>query len=210
VLSVKLALTAGVLGTIVALGFVLSGSPLNIAGTNGVHAYSSIAQVSGGQKSCQPGGTLPKATSAIRVSLSANVGPQVELTVLSGSRIITKGSRAAGWGVDESITVPVKPMPRAVHNIRVCTSLGPTIEDVQINGSPVGVKAANGKVIRTVWLRMEYMRPAHKSWLSIAPSIAERIGFGRAPSGTWIVYLVGAIIIAIAALASRLILWEVR
>jgi hypothetical protein len=206
--SVRITLLAAVLCTIFALLIVLSGSPLTVVGTNGVPLYTPIAYAKGGTRFCQDGGTLPAGTTAIRVSLSANIGPRVTVTVFSGPTLITSGVHPSGWGVDETVTVGVKPLPEAVPNVFICAALGPAIESIQVNGARVKLTSTSGATRTPVWLRTEYMRPGRSSWLSLAQSVAQRVGFDRAPSGTWLAYLVT--MIAVAALASRLILWELR
>ena len=59
-------------------------------------------------------------------------------------------------------------------------------------------------------LRFEYLRPGSSSWWSLASSVAHRMGLGRSPAGTWIVFFLIAIMIAVAALASLMVLREMR
>lgn len=203
--SVRLALAAGLTVTAVTLGVVLSRAPLTVAGTNGIPAKFAIAYVHGNEVNCQGGRTVPAGTQAVRVSLSANVGPRVGLEVLSGSTVVAEGDRESGWGIDETVTVPIERVPRTIHGARICTTLGPAAEPIQVNGARVqsgGVPA--------VWLRMEYLRPGRSSWLSLASSIARRMGIAHAPSGAWGAYLVIAFMIAVCVVSSRLLLRELR
>jgi hypothetical protein len=57
---------------------------------------------------------------------------------------------------------------------------------------------------------MEYLRPGRKSWWSLASSVAHHMGLGHAASGTWIVFLVLALMLTVVILASRLALRELR
>jgi hypothetical protein len=207
--AVGIALGAGLLLTAIAIGVVLSRSPYTVAGTNSVFAEGTAKIVYDGQSGCQTGETLPRGTSAIRVSLSANVGPRVAIRVLDGSRVLTQGERAAGWGVAETVTVPVRPLSRAIHNVRVCTSTGRPIENLQINGTPASSRSVKGN-LDGVTLRMEYLRPGTTSWLSLARATSRRLGLGRAASGTWIVFVLLALMITVAGLASRLTYREMR
>jgi Predicted membrane protein (DUF2142) len=199
----RLALAAGLTVMAAALGVVLSRPPLTVAGTNGVRL---TADAPSRAPTCQPGGTLPRGVTAIRLSLVANTGPSVSVRVVSGSTILTRGERASGWGVDETVTVPLEPVARAIPGVRVCVTLGPAAEVIYATGARVRTPAG-AQVIR---LRLEYLRPGSGSWLSLVPSIAHHMGLARAPSGTWVAYAVIAVMLAASALALRLVLREPR
>lgn len=208
--SVKIALAMGLALTVAALGAVLSHPPLTVAGTNSIPVEPDVAELRGGSRGCQTSGTLPRGTSAIRISASANIGPSVTLKVVSGPLVIAHGERDAGWGIDETVTVPVKRVPRTIPDARICIAFGPAIEPIEINGVLVQTTTAGGRTRRVVRLRVEYLRPGHASWWSLAFSVARRMGLGHAPSGAWIVFLLIALMITVATLASRLILREPR
>jgi hypothetical protein len=201
--AVRLALATGLLITVVALGVVLSSSPMAVAGSDQVPAKLAVEHIYGRQTSCQGGGTLPRGTTAIRVSLSANIGPQVNLEVLSGLKLVTEGERDTGWGVDENVTVPVGRVPRTIPDARICVTTGPVVEPLQVNGLPV--RTAGGVV---VLLRLEYLRPGSSSWLSLVASVAHRMGLAHAPAGTWVAYLLIAVMLAVTVIASRLVVRE--
>jgi hypothetical protein len=171
-LSVRLALAAGLTVTAIAFGLVLAQTPLVLAGTNGVPADFAVTFLHRGGTFCQRGGTLPVGTVAIRVSLSANAGPRVSLQALSGSRVIAAGERGAGWGTDETLTVPVARVARTVGDARVCVTVGQAAEPIQVNGARVQT-AGSGEA---VWLRLEYLRHGAASWASLAASVAHRMG----------------------------------
>jgi hypothetical protein len=203
-LRVRLALAGGLSLFAVALGVVLLHSPLTVAGTNGVPARFAVEHIQGRDGGCQRVETVPAGTTAIRVSLSANVGPWVELRVLSGSRLVSEGERDAGWGVDETVTVPVRRVQGVLHGAMICTTVGSAIEPVQVNGS--WMRLPHNR--RVVQLRMEYLRPGGGSWLSLASSAARRMGLARAPGGAWVAYLAIALMFAVCVLSSRLVLRE--
>ncbi len=200
----KIALFAGLIALAVALGVLLSHAPLTVAGSNNVPANFAVTYTHGGEVVCQSGGTLPARTTAIRVSLSPNVGPTVRLKVFSGSTLLTEGAHQAGWGVDESLTVPVKRVARTTGATRICTTIGPAVEGVQVNG----IKSSSGP--GRYLLRMEYLRPGPSSWLSIASSVAHRVGVGHSPSGNWVAYALIILMLGVCILTSRLVLKEVR
>jgi hypothetical protein len=197
-LLVRLALAAGLTALAVALGVVLTRPPMTVIASDNVPATLAVASISHPTVACQAGGSVPQGTEQIRVSLSANTGPQVNLEVFSGSTLVTTGERDAGWGIDETVTVPVKRVAQTIPHARICTTIGPVVEPLQINGTRV--KIPNSAQV-TVLLRMEYLRPGHRSWLSLASSIAHDMGLAHAPSGTWVAYLLVAVMLAAVMLA---------
>jgi hypothetical protein len=203
---VRIAVAVGLVLLVVALAVVLSQSPLTVAGTNGVVANPRTLTAEPGSTVCAPAGTLPAGTSAIRLSLVGNAGPSVKLTARSGIETIASGERAAGWGIAESLTVPVNRVGAATPNTEICLTFGRTVEAIAINGSLVRT-AAGGEVPS---FRVEYLQTGSNSWWSLLSSVADRMGRGHAPSGTWIVFLLIALMISVAVLVSRLILRELR
>ncbi|MHB8241732.1 MAG: DUF2142 domain-containing protein [Solirubrobacteraceae bacterium] len=171
-----------------------------VIGANERTVHRALTFIAGDQHACQPGGTLPQGTQAIRLSLSANVGPKISVRVLSHSTTVTEGSHAAGWGVDETVTVPVTRVPRTIPNAIVCTDIGLAAEAVQVNGE----RAAG--VGRGVLLHMEYLAPSSTPWLSLVPGIAHNMGTAHAPSGTWVFYLAILAVVSMGVLASRTLL----
>jgi hypothetical protein len=208
--GVLIALAAGLALIAIAIGVVLSRAPLAVVGSNGIELSHGIAYAKGGSTGCQQAGTVPAGTTAIRVSAGVNTGPSVTVKVLSGTQVVTNGKRPSGWGIDETVTVPVKRVPRTIPNATICVTFGPSVEEIEINGAVVRAKSPGGRQIQAARLRVEYLRPAHQSWWSLISPLARRLGFGHAPSGTWIVYLLLALTIAIVVLASRLVLRELR
>jgi hypothetical protein len=208
--SVRIALAAGLALVAVAIGVVLTRPPVTVAGSNGVMAEHSVGVAQGGTTGCQAAGTVPAGTTGLRVSASVNVGPKVTARLLSGGRLITQGTRAAGWGIDESVTIPVRRVPRTIPNAQLCLTFGKSLEPVELVGEQVPITLANGRPGTTVRIRIEYLHQGHSSWWSLASTVAHRMGFGHAPSGTWIVFLLIALTITVSALASRLLLRDVR
>jgi hypothetical protein len=201
---VRFALAVGLALLLVAIAVVLSQSPLTFAGTNSVVANPRALVAVGGNTVCAPAGTVPAGTSAIRLSIVGNAGPHVKLTARSGVQTIASGERTAGWGIAESLTVPVNRVSEAAPNTEICLNFGPAVEPVAINGS-LARTFGGGQVPS---FRVEYLRPASSSWWSLASGVAQRMGWGHAPSGTWIVFLLIALMIAVAALAAWVVIRE--
>lgn len=208
--SVTVALAVGLALTAIAVVVTLAKSPITVAGTNSVPIRVEGELEKGDVGSCQSTGTIPSGTSAIRIAIEPHdIGPKVTVKVTSGSRILAEGEQPAGWGSASTVTVPVKRFNHAVSAARICTTIGATVQPFRFRGmrrpAPVGANK-----LQDVNLHMEYMQPGPKSWWSLIPSVAYHMGLGRAASGTWIVYLVLALMIAVAVLASRLTLKELR
>jgi hypothetical protein len=204
-LRVRLALAVGLVAVAIALGLVLTSAPLTVAATNGVAARPDVATVRRSRVICQRGETVPAGTTSIRVSLSANVGPSIGLEVLVGGKLVTSGKREAGWGVDETVTVPVSRVAQTVSDTRICLNIGPLAEALQVNGEKA--ETTNGH--RADLLRFEYLRPGSRSWLSGASALATHIGVTRG-AGAWVAYVALAAALAAAALASSMVLRELR
>jgi hypothetical protein len=207
--SVKIALAVALALVAVAIGAVLAHSPLTVAGANSVEAplYRN-GSVLGNSSSCEPAGTLPAGTSAIRISLGANADPKISVKVFVGSRLVTQGTRTPGGGLNASATVPVRRISNTVHDARLCITLGSSAEPIGIRG--IATRPAVNRVItlQDVKLRAEYLRPGPKSWWSLTSSIAYHFGLGRGAGGTWIGFLVLALMLAVAVIATRLTLKE--
>jgi hypothetical protein len=202
--SVRYALAVGLVAVAAALGVVLSRAPLTVAASNGIPARPDVTIIRGARVICQDGGAIPASTTAVRISLSANVGPSIHLTVLSHLQPVTSGSREAGWGTTETVTVPVARVAQTIESARLCLTLGPTAELIQVNGARGRTSTGAHRTL----LRFEYLLPGQRSWLSLASSVASRLGLARAAGGAWVAYVVVAGMIAVLVLASRLILRE--
>jgi hypothetical protein len=210
--SVKIALAAGLTLLAIGIGLTLLHSPMSVAHANGVPLEEDeIATTNKSATYCQAHELLPGGTSAIRISLNAFTGPRVRLVVTSGGQSITGGERGSGW-TSRVVTVPVKPLPRTVSGVTVCVSFRLRDETISVFGrtTPRATAAHDGRQTLRGRIWIEYLRPGERSWASLVPSIARRMGLGRAAAGTWIVLLALALLAAVAVLASSLVLEELR
>jgi hypothetical protein len=207
--SVTVAVAVGLTLMVIAIALVMTRSPLEVAATNSVPPKVDLELEKGEVASCQAAGALPRDTSAIRVAIEARaVGPMVTLEILSGSRVLTTGRQVAGWGPAPTVTVPVGRLAHTADNARICITVGPTVEPFRFRGIPRQPPLTGVGKLQSVTLRMEYLRSGPSSWWSLASSIAYHMGLGRAASGTWIVFLALALMLAVAILAARLTLEE--
>jgi hypothetical protein len=207
---VTIALAAGLSLLAAAIGVALAHSPAVVARKNGTSLKEDrIADTSQRARYCQAGELLPAGTTAIRLSLSAYTGPRVSVSVKAAGRTVTGGERGSGW-TGRVVTVPVKPLPRAVPAATVCASFAPRDEHMILFGeaTPRTVAAHDGPQALAGRMWIEYLRPGSSSWASLAPSTARRLGLGRAAAGTWNALLVLELLAAIVVLAATLVLKE--
>jgi Predicted membrane protein (DUF2142) len=202
---VTVALAAGL--TLIALAVVvtLSRPPPELAGTNSIAPSRFVAETRGEDTLCQRGETVPSGTSAIRFWVNTNISPSVQVVVLSGSQVASEGRQQPGRLTGE-IAVPVRPLRRTISGARVCFRFGATAERVLLVGDSTP-HPRRGETPAKV--RVEYLRAGHRSWWSLALSVARRIGLGRAPSGSWvalipIVLMTGACLLTIGLLLRQL------
>jgi hypothetical protein len=211
--SARIALAGGLALTAIAAATVLSGSPKVLAGSNGVDAavYPPLTSVPGGGSGCQGDETVPAGSSAIRFSLEASAGPRVAVTIHSGTTARARGESAPGW-LGRVVTVPVKLIDRTFHQATVCFSFTGANERVSLLGvhTPAQSAAKSGARALPGRIAVEYLRAGLSSWWSLAPSVARRLGLGRAWAGSWVALMVATLMVTAIALASWLALREAR
>ncbi len=209
---VSLALGVGLALTVVAVAVTLSGAPTTLAGTNAVPFVGEVANTNGDASACQAGETLPRGTSAIRLSLEAAIAPSVSVQAVSGGRVVTRGVRGSGW-TGGTVTVPIRPVvDRAVRGVTVCFKLGPTREIVTIEGQltkPASAARGEGKTLPGR-MRIEYLRGGHSSWWSLALLTVRHMGLGRAWAGSWVALLLATLMAGLVTLCSWILLRELR
>ena len=195
-------------------------------GVRGVNASgaSVLNLITGYHTLCQQHEIVPAGVSDIRVGIWAFYGSRLRVAAYEGSRLLTAGTRNASWTAT-SATMPVKPLSHQASDATVCLAVGPTSEPMLLlgghtsrsqgaalttGGIPAGgvVKAASQPLEGRESL--EYLAPGRRSWWSQVLSVARRLGLGRAYSGTWIALLIAALMAAVAVLAVRLALQELR
>lgn len=206
------AIVVGLVLLAIALAVTLSGRPLVAVQTNGVLAAEPLAEGTSNSRACQNGELLPAGTSEIRLTLVAAVGPQVSVSVFSGRRLLTSGVTGSGW-TSGAVTVPVKPFPHPISNVRICFRLGPAAELVQLLGSPtrrvVAATTSTGVPLRGRFT-VEYMKPGLHTWWAAPRRVARRLGLGRAPSGSWITLLLLALMGIAIVTALRTLVEDLR
>jgi hypothetical protein len=209
--SVVVALAVGLTLTGIAIVAVLAHSPLTVAGTNSIPPKEYIEPKSSRKlTSCQSSGTIPRGTSAIRIGIEGlYFSPAVTARVFTGSHLLTEGHHVAGGVSAPTVTVPVSSFAHTVSGAQICMTVGPAREPIRYYGVP-NRSAGRTNQLQQVRLQLEYMRPGRRSWWSLGSSIAYHMGLGRAPSGTWVAFLVLFLMLVVVVVASRLTLEELR
>jgi hypothetical protein len=209
----RIAFAAGATLILVALVLTLSGGPPAIAGSNGESIAGELALSNRSAGGCQAGEPIPQGTSAIRLSLGAFTGPRTTVAVYSGPRLVTRGERGSGW-TGSAVTVPVTPTSRSYAGARVCFDVDLDGDEyIKIFGQPtkssIAARGFDGAPL-TGRFAIEYLRPASRTWWSLAGVVVRNMGFGNFGGGAWNAVLAVALMVALAALSARLILREIR
>jgi hypothetical protein len=211
--GVTITLIGGLALLAVALALAFAHKPLIVARATGTFAEGStpIATAQGRARYCQAEEVLPRGTTAIRLALYSPLGPRVRVSVSDGARTLASGEQASSWS-GGTVTVPVGALSRTLRSATVCLSFqirdgavsllgAQTSTAVEIHGGPLRIPGR---------LRIEYLRPGARSWASLVPSLICHMALGRAGSGSWIVFVAIALMLAVAILASRLLLEDLR
>ncbi len=209
-MRVRVALAVGLV--LIALAFVLTlaHAPLSVA-RRGVAPERTLVGTTKPAAACQGNETLPRGTTALRLSLTAALGPRVTVKVLSGSHAITHGTTQPGWS-DASVTVPVRALSHTVAPVTVCLAMSQMNGKVAMRGSGTGPAqaATSGGERLPGRMNIEYLHPGASSWWSQATAVAHRLGLGRTASGTWNAVLVMVLAASFITLSSWLVVKELQ
>jgi hypothetical protein len=203
--TVRVALAIGLALLGLAIVVTLLRAPVAVIATNGIPDAGEVARTRKSTSACQAGEVLPAGTSAIRLTLAAEIGPAVTVAVRSAGRTVTRGSRGDGW-TGASVTVPVRRVSRTTPAAKLCFTLGRPLASVEIFGehaSRAGTLVGPRGEPLPGRLGVEYLGAGRSSWLSLLPSVARRMGFGHAWGGAWIALA----LLAAMASAAGLLAW---
>ncbi len=217
--NVTVTLVLGIALLLLIGAVTLTRSPPRVVRVSG-RPETVVAHFAGDIAFCQGGEVLPAGVSAVRVSTWAFLGYDVHVKLYRGTQLLAAGHRGSDWTSD-SVTVPVKALPYASPEATLCFAIGPNTEPVIILGTLTPPRraavvlrgsalspAAAGNEVLPGRVAVEYVAAGRGSWWSRAGSVAERMGLGRAFSGTWITFVILALMLGVAALAVRLTLHE--
>ncbi len=210
-MRIPIVLTIGLVLTALATAVAVSRSPLVLISAGSTQIEGGLTGLKSGSVVCQSGEKLPAGTSAIRLPMGSPYGPSIKIEARSNGRLLTEGSRGGEWVGPTAVAV--RPVPHTTSaNVTVCVKLGTVTEGTSLSGGKAGharPATLNGSPLpgRT---RIEYLKPGPKSWASQASAIAKHMGLGNASGGSWIVFLLIALMVTIIALASTAILGDLR
>jgi hypothetical protein len=168
-----------------------------------------LGTTAGSAEICQENEVLPAGVSAIRLPLQAFFGARVLVRAFSGSQVLTEGRRGADW-TGKSVTVPVTPLNHPTSHVKLCIDLGPNSEPIYVGGVETPKREAATLKGRTLVGRVsvEDLASGRGSWWSRIPAVVGHMAIGRAFSGTWVVALIVALVVAAGALAVGLTVQE--
>lgn len=207
----KAAVTLGVGLALLAItgALVLTRSPPRVLRA-GPQQGALVAVTNANVSACQTGEALPADASAVRLAIWAFFGTSIHVAVYSGSHVLTEGSRGPDW-TGSTVTVPVRPLHRAVSPVKVCFRAGPNSEALYFMGAETPPASAaistNGQPLAGR-VNIEYLTAGQGSWWSRILQVSRHMGLGHALTGTWVVLLIFALMAAAGALAVRLVLRE--
>jgi hypothetical protein len=198
-MAVRIALAAGLVLLLGALGVTLAQSAPRAAGSNHVPEVEEAVKFKrGGGRHCQDGETIPRDAAALRLLIGTYGRPVPELRVMAsraGGDRVTAGERPTGGG-EGRVDIPVERAEDAVSGVRVCVRVGGPVRSV--------LYGAAGRV------RFEWMRSGSESWFELLPTIVHRFALGRANlAGSLLLPFVALLLLVAWAIAVRLVFREV-
>jgi hypothetical protein len=211
----RVALACLVLGLIaLALGLAaaLSHSSQRRTGTNGVWPQLEAGQLGPRQRACQDGELLPAGTAQIQFVLQPlqAVGPRLSVTLRRHGRLLARSSLLVAARNGTVARAPLEPRARDLDDVEVCLTGGahghvlliggptpPNTGGLTVGGRPTGAS-----------LSITYLQDGARSWWRHAGTVADRMALGRGDwSGRWMVWLIGALLLASLALVGHA-LWR--
>lgn len=207
--AAKVTLGVGIALIAIVGAYTLTRSPPRVVRASSL-GQAPVATTIADASFCQSGETLPAGVSGMRLAIWAFFGANIHVTVSSGSRTLTAGTRGPDW-TGSSVTVPVTPLRHAVSPVKVCIDVGPNSEVLYFMGreAPQSLAAvtSTGEPLAGR-LGIEYLAAGNRSWWSRILEVARHMGLGHALSGTWVVLLIAALMAAVGGLAIRVALRE--
>ncbi|HEY3827725.1 MAG TPA: hypothetical protein VGL57_00885 [Solirubrobacteraceae bacterium] len=210
-MRIRLVLWTALLLIALAVAATLARAPQTVAATNGVPLALTLTGTTSDTRVCQARERLPQDTSTVRLGLFALLGPKITLQIFTGPRLITEGTRAAGWDATE-VAVAVKKTTRSISPATLCFGLTDVNSEVSLIGNRVAPALAmteRGKPLPGR-ISVEYAQPGRTSWWSSAGTAVRDLGFEHALVGIWSVLLIAALTMAIVVLSSWLILRDLQ
>ena len=197
-MRVGVVLAAGLAAVAVALVVLLAQSDRRQAGSNYVIESAEVAKLRGRAEHCQDGALIPADASALKllVGTYGEPTPALRVTVRQDGTLVSSGALPAGRRQGTLIVPLRRSIDDTIGATQVCIATGP--------GRRVVLYGQSGLV------RLEWLRPGRETWAALTPTIAHRFGLGKALTGSWLIVLAAALLLAGWAVAVRLVLRELR
>jgi hypothetical protein len=208
---VAITLLIGFLAIGAALVATLSQAPPKVISSDAITVAGNLGSFEGGATVCQADEHIPASTSAIRISLIANIGPAISAVVLNGSQIIARGQQGGGWA-SGSLTLPLQPVVSRAIDATICLTRNPVAIPVGLFGNltPQAIAATSNGEPLPGRMRVEYLASGRRSWFSLARYVAIRLGLGHVPSGAWIIIPLALAMASTLGLGTWLMIREAR
>jgi hypothetical protein len=220
--NVKVTLAIGIALVLVMGAVVLTRSPPRLLLASATPPRASLGVTQSELTICQGNEVLPAGVTAIRTSIVAFLGSNMQIAAYHNGQRITQGSRNPAWA-GSSVTVPVTALDHTTSDVRICVAFVPNSELLQIFGAPTNRRNAamffkgnqltqqgppgEGALLRGR-LSLEYFGPGRKTWWSQALTVATNMGFGHFIGGKWVASLAALLVAAVGVLAVRITLRE--
>lgn len=183
----RLAAAAAValIALVTALVLVLSERAGPVVGSNQVPPVEFV-HLRSGQRYCRVRQVVPARTQGLRLLAGTNgkPTPRLDVEIRSGFTLSRRGVRQANFK-EGLVTVPLAAVDSDIADATVC---------ITPHGEPVSFGGRGRDV------RLEYVRGSRKTWLALAPELADRVGVGKSSmGGDWIA--IAALVLAVGAAA---------
>jgi hypothetical protein len=209
------ALTLAVGLVLIAAGLVatLSHAAKRRTGTNGMPAKVLLGTTPGAGTICQAGERIPADTAAVRVALvgDARIAPRVAVALTRADAVLATGAAGARWertgALRSAVVVPLGQPLRGAAFGSICFRLrgGAALQYGLLGVQTVPGEGAteDGRELPGR-LHLEYLAAGERSWWSLAPTLARRLGRGHAWSGP----SVGVLLLLLALTSIGLCAWQ--
>jgi hypothetical protein len=206
------ALAIGALLLAGALGATLSHAKVRRAGTNDLTVSVIVDTLRAGHRLCQDGERVPPDAAALELTGAAPSGsrPTLAVELVDASTLAPVAGGAVGVGPSGAVTVPLRPAVARERVVRVCMRLrgAGRRAQVQLDGAPIAPEmqgATDDGKDRGGRIRIDYLRSGRESWWAFAPTVAERLGRGRAWLGSSVAVLAALLMLASISVSAWLL-----
>jgi len=196
-MPVRAVVAIGVVALVACVAVVLAQSGARQAGTNSILEIAQAAQLRSGERHCQPGETVPKDASGLRLLVGTYGQPVPELRVTvrdPDGRLVTDGRLPTG-AHEGRVLIPLREVRQTTTGTEVCIQQKDGRRLV-LYGQPPAI-------------RLEWLRSGDETWYALVPAVAHRFSLGKAALfGSWWILVPALLMLLAAAAALRTVLRE--